>query len=176
MGWSGVSAGGGSWRGGREKGGSSTSNVLVFAHLRLAVSKFRRVRREPFQAVEQQVRRGRDSHCGVRMSWSLLIQGCRYPNSDACKRVLVSGPAWRGALREACAESSKICPSRSKKNRRQRWSRWGVHGGLGTFEDSGADLRRGPSASLPPASGLPLRSRPLRASRGLGRGRGLQNV
>ena len=52
----------------------------------------------------------------------------------------------------------------------------GCAGGLGTFEDSGADLRRGPSASLPPASGLPLRSRPLRASRGLGRGRGLQNV
>jgi hypothetical protein len=53
-------------------------------------SSVRRVRREPVEAVEQQVLRGRDSHCGSGMSSSSPIQGWRYPNSDACKRALVS--------------------------------------------------------------------------------------
>ena len=77
----------------KERKGDHGPRTIVTWQLQSAfrASSVRCVRREPVETVEQQVLRGRDSHCGSGMSSSSPIPGWRYPNSDACKRALVSG-------------------------------------------------------------------------------------
>ncbi len=92
------------------------SNLLSTLQAQSAVlaSSVRRVRRETVDAVEQQVQRGRDSHCGVRNV--LVFAYSRLSISkDCCLQTSAGKRACRsmraaGGMRHGVTGASQTCP------------------------------------------------------------------
>jgi hypothetical protein len=92
------------------------SNLLSTRQAQSAVlaSSVRRVRRETVDAVEQQVQRGRDSHCGLRNV--LVFAYSRLSISiDCCLQTSAGKRACRamhaaGGMRHGVTGASQTCP------------------------------------------------------------------
>jgi len=84
------------------------------AVLASSVRRVRRVRRETVDAVEQQVQRGRDSHCGLRNA--LVFAYSRLSISkDCCLQTSAGKRACRamraaGGMRHGVTGASRTCP------------------------------------------------------------------